>query len=62
MSSISITRDVPDGQVTVQLVFPTANEALASLGQALREVTGDIERFELEQALGPDDEPAGGEQ
>lgn len=54
-SSISITRDVPDGQVTVQLVYETANDALASLGKALRDVTGDIEAFELEQALGPDD-------
>ena len=57
-SSISITRDVPDGQVTVQLVYETANEALGALGKALREVTDDLEKFELEQALGPEEHGA----
>lgn len=57
-NSISITRVVPGGQVTVDLVYLSANQALADLGRVLRSVTDDVEAFEIEQTLGPaEDEP-----
>lgn len=55
-NSITITRDVPGGQVTVDLVYTTANDALGDLGRVLRTVTNEVEAFEIEQALEPDGE------
>lgn len=61
-NSIIFTRDIgADSHVMVELVYDSAAEALEHLGDALRTATDAFEAFEIEQAMGPDDGPAGKE-